>query len=144
MKRSLLTVAGLIALTLAGCRTDPGVALLERQNRLLEDEIYRLRGVIQDYEDGLTPGCTVTEAVQSAPAETVIEERRESAAGPLKSYDPRTRKTPSRQTVQPPIVELPGEAQPPGEIPDTLKRPAGTKLHSEPGRSEEHTSELQS
>jgi len=33
-----------------GCRVDPAVVLLERENRLQEDRIFELEGMIEDYE----------------------------------------------------------------------------------------------
>jgi len=38
-------------LALAGCRVDPNIVLLERELRLQEDEIYRLRARLQQYEE---------------------------------------------------------------------------------------------
>ncbi len=64
MKSWQLAVVGLACLALAGCQTDPNIALLERELRFQEDEIYRLRDVVEDYqaalkscrEGGLVPG----------------------------------------------------------------------------------------
>jgi hypothetical protein len=134
MKTWPFAVVGLICLALAGCRTDPNIVLLERENRLQEDEIYRLRAVIQDYEEGGTPINTPASVKADVSSETETGNDSETAAGPGKLLAPRSRKTPSRQSVQPPVVEMPGEAQPPGEIPDTLKRPAGTRAPGEPGK----------
>jgi hypothetical protein len=130
MKTWPFAVVGLICLCLAGCRADPGVTLLERQNRLLEDEIYRLRGVIQDYEEGTMPGAA-GEAVQAAPTNAEMTEIRQSTVPPGDSLAPRINRSPSRQTIPPPRVELPSEAQPPGVIPDTFKRPAGIRPPAE-------------
>lgn len=44
-----IAVAAAILL-LAGCRMDPNQMLLERELRLQEDEIYRLRGSLRDYQ----------------------------------------------------------------------------------------------
>lgn len=41
-------VVGLGCLAALGCRVDPAIELLERQNRILEDEIYRLREQLAD------------------------------------------------------------------------------------------------
>jgi hypothetical protein len=137
MKTSPLAVVGFICLALAGCRTDPSVTLLERQNRQMEDEIYRLRGVIQDYEEGGTPvNCTTDEAADAAPLKRDMRRTRESTAAPSESLAPRSRNSSSRGTVQPPIIEVPGEALPSGSIPDTLKRPAGIRARGEPGKLE--------
>ncbi len=53
MKSWQLSVVGLACLVAAGCRTDPNIVLLERELRLQEDEIYRLRGVVEDYQAAL-------------------------------------------------------------------------------------------
>ena len=133
MKKSPLAVAGLFCLVLAGCRTDPSITLLERQNRMLEDEVYQLRGVIQDYEEGMAQNCVVTEGAPLAPEQGEMRRTRESTAAPSESNAPRDRKS-SSQAIQGPVVELPGEAMPPGKIPDILKRPAGTRAPNEPGK----------
>jgi hypothetical protein len=135
MKTPPLAVVGIICLALAGCRTDPSIALLERQNRLMEDEIYRLRGEIQDYQGGGTPiNCTTDVAAEAAPAPRDKRNTRESTSAPSESLAPRGRRSSSNQSVAPPIIEMPGEALPSGAIPDTLKRPAGTRTRGEPGK----------
>ena len=53
MKSWPFTVVGLVCLVAAGCRTDPSITLLERELRIQEDEIYRLRGVVEDYQAAL-------------------------------------------------------------------------------------------
>jgi hypothetical protein len=131
MKTPPLAVAGLICLALAGCRTDPTVTLLERQNRLLEDEVYRLRGVVQDYEEGTTQNCVVTEGAEAGSAQSEIRKTRQPNAEPGESYAPRSR----NRSIPGPTVEMPNEALPPNEIPDTLKRPVGTRAAPvEPGK----------
>jgi hypothetical protein len=134
MKKSPLAVAGLFCLVLAGCRTDPSITLLERQNRMLEDEVYQLRGVIQDYEEGMTQNCVVTEGAQLAPDQGEMRRTRESTAAPSESNEPRSRKSSSGQAIQGPVVEMPGEALPPGKIPKILEHPAGTRTPAEPGK----------
>jgi hypothetical protein len=52
MKPWQCLVVGLVTLTTAGCRVDPAIPILERQLRIKEDEIYRLRGTIEDLQDG--------------------------------------------------------------------------------------------
>jgi hypothetical protein len=133
MKTSPLAVAGLFCLALAGCRTDPSITLLERQNRMLEDEVYQLRGVIQDYEDGMTQNCVVQDGADAAPVQGEMRKSRGSAETPGESYPPRSKKS-SSPALQGPVVEMPGEAMPASEIPDTLKRPAGIRAPAEPGK----------
>ena len=48
MKTWQIVVVGLLSLALAGCQTDPNIALLEQDNRRKEDEIYRLREQLED------------------------------------------------------------------------------------------------
>ncbi|HEY4760165.1 MAG TPA: hypothetical protein VIH42_06265, partial [Thermoguttaceae bacterium] len=134
MKTWPFAVVVLVLLALVGCRTDPTITLLERQNRLMEDEIYRLRGIIQDYDGGGMPSCTVEDSSEIAPAQIELKKTRDSAAAPSESTRPWKKKPASPQAVQPPMVELPSEAQPPGEVPETIKRPAGTKAPNEPGK----------
>ncbi len=133
MKTPPLAVGVLICLALAGCRTDPSITLLERQNRMLEDEVYRLRGVLQDYQEGMMQNCIVAEGIEGEPVHGETWKSRESAAPGSESSAPRGRKS-SGKSLPGPVVEMPGEAQPPGEIPDTLKRPAGTRAPVEPGK----------
>lgn len=137
MKTSPLAVVGLICMALAGCRTDPSITLLERQNRLLEDEVYRLRGAIQDFEEGGAPvDCTVDESAEGAPAGREMRKTRESSVSPSEPVAPRGRKSSSRQSIPGPIVEMPSEAQPPGKVPEIFQNPAGIRAPGEPGRLE--------
>lgn len=127
MKTSPLVVFGSICLALAGCRTDPSILLLERQNRLLEDEVYRLRGMIQDYEEGMSQNCVAADGGDTGKI-------RESAAEQDESPSPRGGKSRSSRSIPGPTVEMPGEALPPNEIPETLQRPAGTRAPIESDR----------
>ncbi len=43
----------LSCLPAVGCRTNPRIAALQRDNRLKEDEIYRLRWQVEDYQEEL-------------------------------------------------------------------------------------------
>ena len=134
MKTSPLAVVGFIVLALAGCRTDPSITLLERQNRMLEDEVYRLRGVVQDYEDGTGQNCVVTEGGEGPTVRGDAWRSRESAS-PDDSNAPKRGKSSSKEPLGGPVVELPSEAQPPGDVPDTFKRPVGTPAPAEPDKS---------
>ena len=51
MKLRTFAVLGLSLLATAGCRSDPAIPILERQLRLQEDEIYRLRATIDNMQD---------------------------------------------------------------------------------------------
>ena len=65
MKLWPIAVIGLSCLLLSGCRTDPAIQLLERDNRRLEDEIYRLRACLDDYQSGMI--ASETETVNTKP-----------------------------------------------------------------------------
>ena len=109
MKVSQFAVVGMICLTTLGCRTDPAVQLLERQNRILEDEIWRLRDVVADYESG----------AMSYPAETP----------PPESYRPADRPEPEPPTAvdspEPtPRIDAPRPAPATPETPRSLSPPA--------------------
>ncbi len=53
MRSRQLVIIAAACLIAAGCRTDPNTVLLERQLRLQEDEIYRLRACVEDYQEAL-------------------------------------------------------------------------------------------
>ncbi len=53
MKTWQIAVVGLVGLAVAGCQTDPNIALLEQENRKQQDEIYQLRGQLEDCQDAL-------------------------------------------------------------------------------------------
>jgi hypothetical protein len=57
MKTYLFALVGVLLLATAGCRTDPAIPILERQLRLQEDEIYRLRANLDSMHDG-GPSCS--------------------------------------------------------------------------------------
>ena len=48
MKTWLFAVLSLACLAAAGCRTDPAVAMLERENRQLEYRLYELADLLRD------------------------------------------------------------------------------------------------
>ena len=52
MKTWQFALLGGALLAVAGCRTDPRIALVERDNFLKEQEIYRLRAQLEEYQDG--------------------------------------------------------------------------------------------
>ena len=53
MKPWQFALLGFSLLATAGCRTDPAITLLERDNYRKEQEIWRLRGCIEDLQDEL-------------------------------------------------------------------------------------------
>ena len=114
MRTWQLAVVGLVLLATTGCRTDPKIVMLERDNRLKEDEIYRLQAIIEDLQD-------TDNACGSRP----VGSRRADSADEPPPYSPDHGSGSSRrQGSQPPTVELP--SQPVEKVPDALKRPAGS------------------
>jgi len=106
MKTWQLIVTSLILLATAGCRSDPAVAILERELRLKEDEIYRLQATVEDLRDSQV--CHDRSATRSRADDDDSEpsaSRRRSGPSP-----------------RPPAVELP--SKPGTEVPDTLKGPS--------------------
>ena len=53
MKTWQFAVVSLFLLALAGCRTDPEIAYLVKDNRLKEDEIYRLHDQLENCQADL-------------------------------------------------------------------------------------------
>ena len=142
MKSWQLAAVGLACLALAGCQTDPNIALLERELRFQEDEIYRLRDVVEDYqaalqscrEGGVAPGRSTGGGEPAGLLDMVRPEGIPSVSeetGP--SRDAGTRD--DRQSVAPPspyqdIPETPPE-DPPGDGPspdEPGQNPSGIKL----------------
>jgi hypothetical protein len=66
MKTWKLALLALVGMTWTGCRTDPGQSALERSNRILEDEVYRLREQVRDLQDALE--CQSATATATRPA----------------------------------------------------------------------------
>ena len=102
MKSRQLIVVAAACLVAAGCRADPNTVLLERQLRLQEDEIYRLRACVEDYQEALDV-CDGDGTVLSEPAG--------------KSGSPRS------DAVMPGLpdmnIKVPGRSQ--TDVPETLK-----------------------
>ena len=106
MKTRQIILLGAVLLTAIGCRTNPAIPILERQLRLQEDEIYRLRAKLE--------GCMDDDC---------------SCGSRWESTDRRSGEQPSprRQSVQPggsppPQMEITIPGQPSEGVPDTLKR----------------------
>ena len=73
MKPWQIAVAGSLCLAAAGCRVDPQTLFLERQNRILEDKVFELQGLVDDLRAGYDP-----EAIggRVAPAPAPAERRK--------------------------------------------------------------------
>lgn len=110
MKPWLLTaLVGLPLLAVAGCRSNSAIPILERQLRLQEDEIYRLRQALEESQCSGSTSCGRT-------VDNVRPDEPEDRA-------PRTlrRRRASNGGETPPAVELP--SQPSTEVPEALKEP---------------------
>lgn len=119
-----LLLLGAALLAAVGCRNPSAIPILERQLRLQEDEIWRLRMKLEEYED-----CS-----SSTRWESTDNRRGEQPA-------------PRRQPAQPsgapaPQLDITIPGQPSESVPDTLKRGnSATPSSTEPrGPSLDHTS----
>ncbi|OHB68668.1 MAG: hypothetical protein A2V70_07100 [Planctomycetes bacterium RBG_13_63_9] len=132
MKSRHFIVVGLACLALAGCRTDPNIALLERELRLQEDEIYRLRACVEDYQATLE---TYQQRAGGADTESSTPNGRPSrgilgAAAPTQA--------PTGPTIPPRAEITPGE-----EIsPDEFLRKQRQDDRSEPSEPRPNPSEM--
>jgi len=135
---SLIAVAVAILAT-TGCRVDPNTLLLERELRLQEDEIYRLkscleecRRTMQSYGGGDVVMGEMSETYLSPRASETIETpgrpARQSAEGAADS--PATRRTqpagPGATSLPPLEIEF-GERLPEGAVPDSFAPPSKTE-----------------
>ena len=136
MKIWQFAVLGLLGLAVAGCRSDPSVALLERDNRLKEDEIYRLQDRIAELEGTLqgsapSPGISVGTQIPRTGRPGEMSQEPGPEVSPLRSTAPPRNSppenTPPPDTFRSPRIELPGESLPPNQIPDTLRVPDGSR-----------------
>ena len=117
MKIWPIAVIGLTCLIFSGCRTDPRITLVERDNRRLEDEIYRLRACLADYESGMVSTGTEVATTRS-PRRGDRDGDKDSSAAASRDRD----LPPGAQTT-PPSVEL--HDTPENEVPEILKRSNG-------------------
>ncbi len=138
MKTWHIVVPALLGLALAGCRNDPSVELLERDNFKKEQEIYRLR------DENAELKATVSAAAPAQPGYLRNVPPREMPTGEMppepgtregsSSTVPRTRPgrpstspgptIPEPETSAPGGLNIsPGLVAPPGQIPDRLKVP---------------------
>jgi hypothetical protein len=130
MKSRLFVIFGVVLL-MAGCRTNNTIRQLERELFRQENEIYRLRGIIEDMQD-----CSDYDGQWRPVSESSSGRRRSSAAA---------------ENANPLGVELPGKSQsevPPllrgsagvPEVPENIREPSrhptsnGPRLDVEPGR----------
>ncbi len=133
----------------AGCRTDPAIIALERENRDLEDEIYALQDLLDRTQDELE-ACRARAATTPPPRGGEAQPSAEPSAGPSQIPAPQRVPLPVPRIPEPstgldapgnssgsppklpelPKVELPGNPLPPGQVPSTLR---GAAPVTEPG-----------
>ena len=129
MKAWQIPLWGLACLLAAGCRTDPEITALQRENRYLEDRVYDLQDEADRAKQDLEKCRSGKQAQRdkTAPVSTQIETSKGGArsprAGGLELNPPGT-SSPSGEAddgLPKIIVETPKESLPPGEIPDRFK-----------------------
>ena len=108
MKPWLFAVVSLALLATTGCRSDPAVPILERELRRKEDEIYRLRATLDEYQDCGSCQAGAAGGPKPTPAEPNGASHGRAGAG-------------NGNGMAPPSIELPG--QPSSGVPDALKNP---------------------
>jgi len=117
MKTWPLLVAATVCLIVTGCRIDPRIAQLERANRLLEDEIYRLRWELKDCQTA--GGRSVSrDETWSLPLE--LADEADADQGDARSEPPRYAAPPLR-------IEGSLEEVPPGDALDYLRNRRATE-----------------
>ena len=116
MKFWQLAVVVTAALAVTGCRTDPIIAMVERENRLLEDEIYRLQECISNYRMG----------VESAPAaDTDRPPATKRRSAPATATGPALGDAPLHEAEDIPQVTVPETPTPVDEALEKLRVPEG-------------------
>jgi hypothetical protein len=135
------------AVAFLGCRTDPAITALERENRDLEDEIYALQDLLDRTQDELD-ACRRTRSVageaprapdnqrglsppdtEPTPIPTPERVPLPAPRGP-ESGQSRVRASASRPSrvsnLDLPKIELPSEPLPQGQVPATLRGASAT------------------
>lgn len=129
-----------LGISLPGCRTDPAILALERENRDLEDEIYALQDLLDRTQDELD-ACRRAKAAGTPPSPA-------EGGQPSAQATPELPRAPTPQRVPLPVpripepaagpegaggsaappklpelpkIELPQNPLPPGQIPSTLR-----------------------
>jgi hypothetical protein len=128
MKTWQLAVVALLWLALAGCRTDPEIARLEHDNRIKEDEIYRLRDQLEDCQADLQEAQRRAASQGPRRTESAPQPGPDLSPAPGGSEPSTAPRTQGNGRVEPgnieaPSVEMPKEAEPKGKIPKRFQVP---------------------
>ncbi len=132
MKIWQIVVPGLLGLALAGCRSDPTVAWLERDNSKKQWEIHQLRKRIEDLEDALNAAAPVQPGIitrglpagEMPPEPGTMDGGRFGPAGTAPPYTRPGGTNPQPETFSPGGLDIsPGTEAPPGEVPDRMRAP---------------------
>lgn len=123
-------VCGVALLATAGCSTPRAITALERECRMLEDQVYMLEDELARSDEALQ-ACR-SGSVRTSRATTTSERPREdrdssrlpSLRGPHVTPDASNFKSPvDPRSLRLPDVEVPGSALPSGEFPKSLAPP---------------------
>lgn len=143
---SILVVLAL--LIIAGCRSDPAIPILERELRLREDEIYRLRAALDEMHDcGPTYGDRVVGGSDTSDEPARPRSRRPNGPPPPNGLKPPPVEMPSQSTTEfPKALDTPAGSLGPGILdpPKHLlepSRPLGPPADGSRGRSSHRPSE---
>ena len=142
MKAWQIAFLGLACLAAAGCRTNPAVTALERENRGLEDRIYALEDDLQRAEEDLAKCRRDNQTLRkggraSTQLEAPAEPGSSPRAGGPELVPPRaSRRPPEAEEEETPhiYVETPKKPLPKDQVPETLKSPIGTPRRTQPGQ----------
>src|SRR5271166_5891248 len=143
-----IVVPGLFGLALAGCRNDPSIELLERDNFKKEQEIYRLRDENAELKEALSAGSPAQPNIlRGVPAGEMPPEpgtSEGSRSAPVRPRPAPPFTSPGRTNPEPETPASgglnisPGMEVPPGEVPDRMRVPGDTapsRPISPPGES---------
>ena len=128
MKTWQLAVMSLLWLALAGCRSDPEIARLEQDNRIKEDEIYRLRDQLEECQADLQEAqrrsaSQIQRRAQPAPRPGPEQSPAPGGSEPSAAPQPLHNAPPELGNFDGPSVELPKEPLPKGKIPERFQVP---------------------
>ncbi len=140
MKAWPAAIVGWACLAAAGCRTDPAVTALERENFRLEEALYDVQDTLDKTQDALDKCRRESEGLRRGERTAPRPAPERPARGAPATEAPPSPAVRGPELPPLPKVELPSRALPPGEIPDTFrgpKRPGSREKPGLPSRPEE-------